>query len=480
MKRIPPYVEVVCVCHEDNTHRETFSTSAIDDIDDRPVVSASNLPASLQDPFSRFPLSELYFCEHCHSLRCHRCVDEEIIARYCPQCLFEVTPSAARKEGNRCQRNCFQCPLCLSGAYVIKNGEETKEKDAIIKCPFCEWSCVKHKKGLTESETRFKEMKDFYFEQSLEEGLTLAAMRKNESTGEFVEQGHRRRQSESTTFAEILEKRVKSKQKKEQKTEMFYDIQELDEGLDHSLALLQAACDEDITGFYNSTSNDADHPLQYRLRAKTVKKCRACHHTLVKPDPKPSSIKFKIRLLAMNYLPSLRISFPPIPPLTTPPDSVPLVAGSQQLVYLTITNPLQVPIKMNISTPATTCTIMTPSFHLGAASESWDEMSLVSSTPSQFLFRTTKYTKLAEFEGRRKHAPEEGILQSGSNWSVLMLEIQPELQRGDDMYEIPLFVSYEFKVPGGDSDNSDEETISIGYWNVLTVGQVFPKNEESL
>ncbi len=41
------------------------------------------------------------YCEDCHQIRCPRCVAEEIVTYYCPNCLFEVPSSNLKSEGNR-------------------------------------------------------------------------------------------------------------------------------------------------------------------------------------------------------------------------------------------------------------------------------------------------------------------------------------------------------------------------------------------
>ena len=51
--------------------------------------------------FSTFALSKLYFCEDCHQIRCPRCVQEEIVCYYCPNCLFEVPTASVKSERNR-------------------------------------------------------------------------------------------------------------------------------------------------------------------------------------------------------------------------------------------------------------------------------------------------------------------------------------------------------------------------------------------
>ena len=44
-------------------------------------------------------------------------------------------------------------------------------------------------------------------------------------------------------------------------------------------------------------------PISMQLRAKKSKRCRACRHILVKPENKPTSTRFRIKMLALYTLP---------------------------------------------------------------------------------------------------------------------------------------------------------------------------------
>jgi dynactin-4 len=47
-------------------------------------------------------------------------------------------------------------------------------------------------------------------------------------------------------------------------------------------------------------------PINMQLRAKRSKRCRACRHILVKPENKPTSTRFRIKMLAL-YSPHISI-----------------------------------------------------------------------------------------------------------------------------------------------------------------------------
>lgn len=50
-------------------------------------------------------------------------------------------------------------------------------------------------------------------------------------------------------------------------------------------------------------------PLRVPLETKKTYRCPACRHILVKPDPKATSYRWKIKLSAMNYLPEIHVKF---------------------------------------------------------------------------------------------------------------------------------------------------------------------------
>ena len=52
-------------------------------------------------------------------------------------------------------------------------------------------------------------------------------------------------------------------------------------------------------------------PLRIPLHSKKTKRCPTCRHILIKPEQKPQSVRFKIKLVAANYLPAMTVSFPP-------------------------------------------------------------------------------------------------------------------------------------------------------------------------
>jgi len=91
-------------------------------------------------------------------------------------------------------------------------------------------------------------------------------------------------------------------------------------------------------------------PIAYLLRTKRSKRCRTCRHILSKPESKVQTTRFRIRLVALNYIPSIHIK--PLQP-TASPSSLLLPMKPTQFL-LTFKNPLFDSVKVSLGTPVQT------------------------------------------------------------------------------------------------------------------------------
>jgi dynactin-4 len=162
-----PYTYFQCPCaagnspttgNPDNTSSEG-NDEREDDNDFDPRAPRSN--------YSLYPLEHLLYCEDCQEIKCQKCVLDEIVTWFCPNCLFEVPSSTVKSEGNRydlpneqrkpssdkqsrCTRSCFQCPLCISPLSVNSLESQSAgllgaEQAApvgpwVLACGYCNWS----------------------------------------------------------------------------------------------------------------------------------------------------------------------------------------------------------------------------------------------------------------------------------------------------------------------------------------------------
>lgn len=429
---------------------------------------------------------------------------------------------------------------------------------------------------------RFQDLQRFYFQRSLEEGTRATLLDDGLFSGgryrNLAQQSQNRTKSsarpddltselptssrKSWSFAEVLEKRIQERNQMDNSAESYNDIEEIDESTDqYEASLRSTAVSSKFTQYYQQQSNQesaiddetssANHstlstqikpfdiskkaeptvlrdqldiqqnlPVPQPLRAKRIKRCTTCHHILAKPDVKPSSVRHKIKLMAHNYLPSLRIT--EYPPKSGFPKV--LVPDQTYTFLLTISNSMHVDMKVSLATVSRNTTsdsdsdifentdqsinfhlgamtidkdstnqprqpslqevprfntnkshpyphkvtLVTPTVNLGAENEHYDEASLIRKVPNFLIKRESEISKRVEIEKTKRTASSAGgggaltgVYQQGDNWSTVGIEIIPSAQ--GTFLEIPLFVSFSFEVPeDAEEEESAEKDDSLG------------------
>lgn len=138
-----PYTYYSCDCYDSKVAtiaaKRNSQPPPAEDEDERTFD-----PRSPRSNYSLYPLEHLLYCEDCQQIRCPRCVIEETLNWFCPSCLFEVPSSVVKSDGNRCTRNCYNCPVCTSPMTVnsLENPAEPSASGGpfILSCPYCHWS----------------------------------------------------------------------------------------------------------------------------------------------------------------------------------------------------------------------------------------------------------------------------------------------------------------------------------------------------
>lgn len=248
-------------------------------------------------------------------------------------------------------------------------------------------------------------------------------------------------------------------------------------------------------------------PVANLLRTKRSKRCKTCRHILSKPESKVQKTHFRIRLVAMNYIP--RISIRALQPSPIPSALLPPMKPTQFL--LTFTNPLFDSVKVSIATPARTpgrfgskVTMLCPQFEVGANTDVWDEALGESGSGGGSGGREKRRTKAEASEGQAQ-AEAGKIWERGRNWVSVVVEVVPaslrldhvpeflkrEEQKGDDgplrededVLEIPVFVRVEWEADvggeeggglaaGNNKEREVREKRELAYWCVLGVGRI--------
>ncbi|KAF8606989.1 dynactin p62 [Ceratobasidium sp. AG-I] len=357
------------------------------------------------------PLTSLYFCEECDAVRCPRCVALEVSGYYCPNCLFEVPSASVRGEKNRCARNCFQCPHCHNTLSVVPSDPPERDPGSrlpvvinpvgeppfILHCSFCRWDSqevgISFEKptGLALQLQRFEDsapetlefdrLKD-HFEPLIRAAgsgpVSHASARHNPITAAA---SHALAREVHGVPRHQLSKTAGRTGKSKALGDPWdaYQARNSASGGDSAVGATGGAedvewmrnleCIEDVApvearwdaSWSGSLRASSLAPLRIPLHSKMSVRCATCRHILIKPEQKSQSVRYKIKLMASNYLPLLDPSL-----ISTANAPARLVQGRSFPFSITITNPLydSIQVRFQPHNPATYPNISRPSFHI--------------------------------------------------------------------------------------------------------------------
>lgn len=285
-----------------------------------------------------YPIEELYFCTTCAGLRCNDCIAWEAACYYCPGCLFEVPNTNVAAQHGVCMRSCFTCPLCSSlltvhgsdvrGVALTSAEANMPVPPFYLACPACRWDSMRigiafemptpsvaHDDLLR---AEFAQLQRYWAPTVLRNigyvekpamvnpmtplrrswlardvpglsarylGLRSAIMPPTlpDDDGVYVPHNHRSQSKQAS--------------RDERKWHVLSQRRVLDgAGAVTTLQQRFAAPDQPY-------DTDSLRPRRMRLQAKFTKRCPDCRHMLVRPEPRASSSRFKMRLLAKNHVP---------------------------------------------------------------------------------------------------------------------------------------------------------------------------------
>lgn len=248
----------------------------------------------------------------------------------------------------------------------------------------------------------------------------------------------------------------------------------------------------------SATQTSQLKPMPTPLRTKRSKRCATCKHILVKPELKVTSTRYRIKLIALNYIPF--VSLKPVPisggllPAGIDGDpKVKLSPARPSQWILTLRNPLFENVTVSLGSPSVTpgrhghkVTILCPEFTIGKNGDVWDDATLTA--PSVGLPRSETTASLANEQVAGK------VYEKGRNWTSVVVEIVPssivkekgeEMAEDEDVVEVPVRVRLEWKVTDeqalrdagasgrkiedGEVDDGSRE---LAYWMVLGIGRV--------
>lgn len=251
---------------------------------------------------------------------------------------------------------------------------------------------------------------------------------------------------------------------------------------------------------------DELRPVAYLLRTKRSKRCPVCRHIVSKPEAKVTNTRFRIRLVAGSYIPSITmrplqatsltqsISGNPFAATTStsmaPAGPPSLLAPLRPVQYLlTFKNPIFEPVRVTLATPSVTpgrfaskVTVLCPEFEIDANTDVWDEAlkdrrSLLQQQMQQQQQQGQREDTPGGSSGTGQPSVEPGkVWERGRNWVTIVVEVVPasldlartnaslvrtgsggwglgikrELDMGplrpdEDVLEIPMFVRLEWE-----------------------------------
>ncbi|ETI28662.1 hypothetical protein G647_01113 [Cladophialophora carrionii CBS 160.54] len=241
-------------------------------------------------------------------------------------------------------------------------------------------------------------------------------------------------------------------------------------------------------------------PMPTLMRTKRSKRCATCKHILTRPELKISSARYRIKLIALSYVPFVSIKPLPITGglLPSGPDGsdVVLAPGKPVQFIMTLRNPLFDDVNVSLGSPSTTpgkhghrVTILCPQFQLGKNSDAWDDA--LNTVPKPAPSGDANTAGGEQIAGK--------LYDQGRNWASVVIEIIPasifrkqgeELGEDEDVVEIPIRVRLEWTVTedadagiverrkrerekvldeDGEADDGKRE---LSYWMVLGIGRV--------
>ena len=247
-------------------------------------------------------------------------------------------------------------------------------------------------------------------------------------------------------------------------------------------------------------------PMPTLLRTKRSKRCAECKHILVKPEFKPTSTRYRIKLIALNYIPFITLKPVPVPGGLRPPgpDGTPdmlLDPGNPSQWIMTLRNPLFEDVTVTLGSPAVTpgrhahkVTILCPQFEIGKNGDVWDDA--LNNPLNKSVANTTATGNGEQIAGK--------LYDQGRNWASVVIEIVPALiamevgmamEEDEDVIEVPIRVRLEWTVSeegggrgeGGEGEEKtkkksekaleeagegDDGRRELAYWMVLGVGRV--------
>uniref|UniRef100_A0A6M2DIL9 Dynactin subunit 4 n=1 Tax=Xenopsylla cheopis TaxID=163159 RepID=A0A6M2DIL9_XENCH len=291
------------------------------------------------------PITKIYFCRHCLKIRCAFCVCHEVDSHYCVNCQENIPSSEARLRKLKCA-NCFDCPCCFHAlatratnvALPSKPEDEKKGVKPITRkmyyfaCFSCRWTS--RDVGIpdqTVASGAWPDRENVHTNRiiALQEYFTSIIIRDKIAKQEMLKKKHNTRGKFTTLTdkigltAAILRKQVglpdlsmssctymSANKPTIVPAVASEDVDDLPEEIFTTPLNLMEVTTVEQRLFHpdNQAATVSGLFPQHKLfLIKQSLRCRQCEHNVIKPEYNPTSIKFKINLLACYHIPELRL-----------------------------------------------------------------------------------------------------------------------------------------------------------------------------
>ncbi|KAJ7143498.1 dynactin p62 family-domain-containing protein [Mycena crocata] len=562
-----------------------------------PCLSHSNVPPPphlASSSHSFHSLHTLFFCEECDAVRCNRCVSVEVSGYYCPNCLFEVPSASVRAEKNRCARNCFMCPNCRNTLSVVPSDPPDPgdgrlaipistigEPPFFLYCNHCRWDSAEV--GITFEKPTGLAAQLQKFEDSAPDSLEFERLKEHfepvirasslsSSTANApaahpssaAHSHHVRTTSITAAASAALARDIPgvgkynplahskrgggaNKDKTANRDEMPEYRSRVDVVAASGLGTGGGEADVEymrhlenrwVSSWATSLQTADLKPLRIPLHSKRSKRCPACAHILIKPEQKAQSVRYKIKLVAANYLPAITAALPHQQEAANPDTAKRALgkstaaaaaaddersaaggihAGKTYPFHLALTNPLYDPIQVRLTVqrvhasgapasgraspekarrPPFAVSLPSSSFPIAAFAEAWeyeddeDDEMFGLDDDDEFGIAGRVAGREKDSRGKLKMV---GVLEKKANVTVVGGEVVIGKEaRGNVKFNMLVSYTYRSDDPAPSESNEAEgmtskpaagklpEIKTFAFYTVVDLGPIIPREEPRL
>ncbi|KAJ2721255.1 hypothetical protein GGI07_004088 [Coemansia sp. Benny D115] len=426
-------------------------------------------------------LENLYYCDDCSQIRCNRCVIEEPAGYHCPNCLFDVPTASVRSEKNCCARNCFQCPICTHVLAVVEN--DIQSKPFSLACAVCCWDSreigwefekatgisaqIENKKAGDHCAKEYANLLDHWRTVNRVSSASASTPAQSAALGAHHIGGSFKSRFGGSSVAGLRGGLDSAHSIPVYKAVGYVDVDQA------QVSRLIAVGNADTISQLTANPNNIE-PQRIRLHMKLARRCRTCHHILIKPESKAQATRFKIQLMAANFLPTISIPTRLSPKAPSLLPELPFSAGNTVPLVLRFSNPLYTEMQVSVSAHASEddahVNVLAPRFVLPPFTELWeyDEGDDDGDDSDDSSSSNSKST-----------GKQRGIVDRQGNRVAIQLNATPK--RDTDVLTIPLCITCTHKddmdmdvedsasAPGGDS-GSPRRVVTNVFWVYVSFG----------